>query len=85
MIDVLNVRQSQNKEDVDFSPVKCFLAAEWLTKSNGKKALRFEWSVGMKGESPGTGVVNTLHERVWFDADSETKAVLNTKSGQSEI
>ena len=82
LIDIFDVRQYKHKEDVDFSPAKCFLAAEWFTKSNGKKALRFEWSVGMKDEPLGTGIINTLNESVWFDAGSDTMAVINTKSGQ---
>ncbi|KAI8510730.1 hypothetical protein Bbelb_116460, partial [Branchiostoma belcheri] len=62
--DVIDLR-NQKPMDADVTPSQCALAA------------RFEWSAGQFGEDPGTLVIDTINDRVWFDVGLRTRAVLS--------
>ncbi|KAI8477563.1 hypothetical protein Bbelb_447040, partial [Branchiostoma belcheri] len=62
--DVTDLR-SQEPADADVTPSQCALAA------------RFEWSAGQFGKAPGTLLMDTINDRVWFDVGLRTRAVLS--------
>ena len=37
----------------------------------------FEWSVGISGSSPGTGLLDTTNEQIWFNAGTNLSAVFS--------
>lgn len=52
------------------------LAARW--NSNSPNTVQwFEWSVGIKGTSAGTGLLNTAGEQIWFNAGTNLSAIFS--------
>ncbi|XP_078682399.1 uncharacterized protein LOC144916875 [Branchiostoma floridae x Branchiostoma belcheri] len=74
--DVTDLR-SQEPADADVTPSQCALAARWEIIPGGKQIRRFEWSAGQFGKAPGTLVIDTINDRVWFDVGLRTRAVLS--------
>ncbi|XP_019617771.1 PREDICTED: uncharacterized protein LOC109465072 [Branchiostoma belcheri] len=74
--DVTDLR-SQEPADADVTPSQCALAARWEIIPGGKQIKRFEWSAGQFGKAPGTLLMDTINDRVWFDVGLRTRAVLS--------
>ncbi|CAH1258773.1 Hypp2075 [Branchiostoma lanceolatum] len=74
--DVIDLR-SQEPADADVTPSQCALAARWKVLPRGKQIKRFEWSAGQFGEAPGTLLLDTVNDRIWFDVGLRTRAVLS--------
>ncbi|XP_070573756.1 uncharacterized protein [Ptychodera flava] len=68
-----------NIQDVNFTASRCALAARWRTLNEGIPTQRYEWSVGSKGDAPGTGLLNPAFDRIWHDAGLNTFAVFTTR------
>ncbi|XP_070572874.1 uncharacterized protein [Ptychodera flava] len=66
-------------EDVNFTASRCALAARWRASNNGISIQRYEWSVGSKGDAPGTGLLNPAFDRIWHDAGLNTFVVFTAR------
>ena len=64
--------------DIMYTPSQTCLPGYWMSDYNASDVLRYEWSVGMYGQSPGAGV---LSEKVWFDVDMHDCALYCLPSG----
>lgn len=52
------------------------LAAQWQAIT--PNAIQwFEWSVGISGSSPGTGLLDTTNEQIWFNAGTNLSAIFS--------
>ena len=72
MTDSVNF-SSDTDEDISF--YQCSLLAMWNVTGTGTAPYRYDWSVGIKGEPPGTGLIDRINEPIWRDAGSETRAI----------
>ncbi|XP_077866322.1 uncharacterized protein LOC144354078 [Saccoglossus kowalevskii] len=83
VVDVLDYRENADEpyRDYNFTPSACAIGARWRISSEGISFARYEWSVGTKGEAPGSGLLNLSVDRIWHDAGLVTFAVFNVKTG----
>ena len=45
------------------------------TDGNGLEPKWFDWSVGIKDQSPGSGLLDVNAQRIWYEAGTATSAV----------
>ncbi|XP_070570802.1 uncharacterized protein [Ptychodera flava] len=82
IFDVTNYRllDTASPQDIDFTPSKCAMAASWKATSTGSNpVLRYEWSAGISGSQPGSGVFDLAFDRIWHDIGQNTDAVLTVQ------
>ena len=74
-------------EDTDYIYSQCTLASRWETFGSGLNPVRYEWSVSVKGQRPGVGLLDTENGPIWRDAGTQTSAIFTTsrKSGKKEV
>ena len=69
------------KVDVDYIRTECALGATWSPLSGeGRSPLRYDWSVGIKGNPPGNGLLDTARQPVWREAYHDNMAIFTTSS-----
>ena len=52
---------------------------EWKTIGTGRSPHKYEWSVGVKGQPPGTGLIDRIREPIWRDSGLSTSAVFSVR------
>ena len=60
------------------------LHASWKAE-NTSLVLWYDWSVGRRGEAPGSGVYNLATEKHWFEVGKETSVVITLPRGKALV
>ena len=82
-IEDYSVTPESNTQDIDFTRSQCALAATWRPVVTSDKApVRYEWSVGVAGESVGGQLLDVLVEPLWRETGSSNMALYTTRSSQ---
>ena len=55
--------------DTNYTASQCVLSATWSVDAGaGTAPTGYEWSVGIKGYQPGSGVLDLVNDPIWRDA-----------------
>ena len=52
---------------------------KWNTVGSGTAPHKYEWTVGVKGQPPGTGLIDRARELIWRDAGSSQHAIFSVR------
>lgn len=64
-----------------FTAVTDKLEGRWeMVEPRSTAFQRLEWSVGEKGSTPGTGLIDTINDAIWRDAGTSSTAVFTVSS-----
>ncbi|XP_078621331.1 uncharacterized protein LOC144887808 [Branchiostoma floridae x Branchiostoma japonicum] len=77
-IDLTDVSSVSEEDDIDHTPAGDFLAAKWkITRNAGLPIMRYEWSVGKKGQTVGSGVFDLAADKIWQEANGAMYGVIH--------
>ena len=74
-----HVAEFSHLNDEDYSWSLATLVANWNTSGTGEDVVRYDWSVGIQHQPPGTGLIDRQLEPIWTDAGHSTQAVFTLK------
>ncbi|XP_066263995.1 uncharacterized protein [Branchiostoma lanceolatum] len=78
VIDLTDISSVSGGDDIDYTPAGDFLAAKWkVTRNAGLPVKRYEWSVGKKGQTVGSGVFDLLEDKIWQEANGANYGVIH--------
>ena len=71
----LTVTFSQDSFEASVTASSKCLAMSWTDEKLNDDFLRYEWSMGLKGDNYGAGIFNQLKENVWYDVGKQKHVV----------
>ena len=81
-IEDYTVSPESNTQDIDFTRSQCALAATWRTAvTSGKAPVRYEWTVGIAGQSKGGDLIDQS-EPLWRETGNGNMALYTTRTSQ---
>ena len=74
-ISLVQLTDGMPDHSLSISPSSVCLQAFWKQVDMSVPIMRYEWTVGLKGEDPGVPIFDVINDKVWHDVDLREESV----------